>query len=305
MKAIIYRRYGGSDVLEYVDLPDPKLSQNNVIVRIKATALNPADLALQAGIGDGFMDAWFPVIPGWDLAGIVERVGAGVTEFAPGDHVIGYVHHEILRHGTYAEKASVPAGLLVRKPTALDWGTAAALPLAGLTALRAIDNALPGGGTGETILIHGAAGGVGCLAAQLAILRGARVLGVASSAHHSFLRGLGIEPIERGDGLVERIQAAAPGGVSAILDCAGKGALISSAPLVRNDVRVVSIADGGPGIKSVFARADVAALARLAEQTAIGALKVPIAGSYPLVRAAEAQAAFSVSHAPGKFVLTI
>ena len=304
MKAIVYRRYGGPEVLEYVDLPDPKPSQNSVVVRIKAAALNPADLALQAGSGEGFMDAWFPVIPGWDLAGVVERVGAGVTEFAVGDHVMTYVHHQILHHGAYAEKANVPVELLVRKPAALDWETAAALPLAGLTALRAIDHALAGGAAG-TMLIHGAAGGVGCIAAQLALACGARVLGAASSVHHPYLRALGITPVDRGEGLAERVLATAPNGISAILDCAGKGALSSSAPLIRRNVRVVSIAESGTGITTVFARTDPAALTRLSHQAATGALKVPIAATYPLARAAEAQAALSASRGPGKIVLVV
>jgi NADPH:quinone reductase-like Zn-dependent oxidoreductase len=114
MKSIIYRRYGGPEVLELADVPDPKLAQNSVLIRVKAAALNPADLALQAGLGASIMDAWFPVIPGWDVAGIVERVGAGVTEFTAGDEVIGFVREEILHHGTYAEKISVPASTLVR-----------------------------------------------------------------------------------------------------------------------------------------------------------------------------------------------
>src|SRR5580698_11101302 len=116
MKAVIYRQYGGPEVLEIADVPEPKLSQTNVLIRVKAAALNPADHMLQEGLGDSFMDAWFPVIPGWDVAGIVEHAGAGVSEFASGDEVIGFVREEILRHGTYAEKVSASVAYLVRKP---------------------------------------------------------------------------------------------------------------------------------------------------------------------------------------------
>ena len=91
MKAVVYRRYGGPEVLEYTDVPDPKLSQTSVLVRVRAAALNPADYMLQAGLGESHTDAWFPMIPGWDVAGVVERVGAGVSEFAPGDEVIGFM----------------------------------------------------------------------------------------------------------------------------------------------------------------------------------------------------------------------
>jgi len=138
MKAVVYRHYGGPEVLEYTDVPDPKLSQNSVLVRVRAAALNPADHMLQAGLGDSHTDAWFPVIPGWDVAGVVEQVGAGVSEFAPGDEVIGYIRQEILHHGAYAELVSAPVEALARKPRTASWPEAAGLPLAGLTAYRAI-----------------------------------------------------------------------------------------------------------------------------------------------------------------------
>ena len=105
MKAVVYRRYGGPEVLEYTGVPDPKVAQNSVLVRVRAAALNPADHLLQAGLGESHTDAWFPVIPGWDVSGVVERVGAGVSEFAPGDEVIGYIRQDILHHGAYAELA--------------------------------------------------------------------------------------------------------------------------------------------------------------------------------------------------------
>ena len=138
MRAIIYRRYGGPEVLELVNVPNPKLAQNSVLIRVKAAALNPADLALQAGLGDSIMDAWFPVIPGWDVAGIVERVGAGVTEFTAGDEVIGFVREEILHHGTYAEMVSAPASTLVRKPRNATWAQASGLPPSVPTSVRQV-----------------------------------------------------------------------------------------------------------------------------------------------------------------------
>jgi NADPH:quinone reductase-like Zn-dependent oxidoreductase len=131
-------------------------------------------------LGESHTDAWFPVIPGWDVAGVVEQVGAGVSEFAPGDEVTGYIRQEILHHGAYAELA-------------------AGLPLAGLTAYRAIVETLKVE-PGETVLIHGAAGGVGAVAAQLALAGDAHVIGVASSGHHDFLRSLGVVPIRAGRG---------------------------------------------------------------------------------------------------------
>ncbi len=304
MKAVIYRRFGGPEVLEYTDVPDPKLSQNSVLVRVRAAALNPADHMLQAGLGESHTDAWFPVIPGWDVAGVVETVGAGVGEFAPGDEVIGYIRQDILHHGAYAELVSAPVETLVRKPRTASWPEAAGLPLAGLTAYRAVIQTLniePG----ETILIHGAAGGVGAVAAQLAVAREARVIGVASVRHHDFLRSIGVLPLPYEEGIAERVWALAPDGLDAVFDCVGKGVLHTTANLGSTRMRVCSIADGGPGITTVFARLDGAVLTRLVKMVDAGKLRVPIAATYPLAQAAQAQAALKQPHPPGKYVLVV
>lgn len=304
MKAVVYRRYGGPEVLEYTDVPDPKLSQNSVLVRVRAAALNPADHMLQAGLGESHTDAWFPVIPGWDVAGVVERVGAGVSEFAPGGEVIGYVRQDILHHGTYAELVIAPVETLARKPRTASWPEAAGLPLAGLTAHRAIVQTLKVE-PGETVLIHGAAGGVGALAAQLALAGDACVVGAASPGHHDFLRSLGVLPVAPGEGLAGRVRALAPDGVGAVLDCVGKGVLKTTAEVGSSRVRACSIADGGPGVTTIFARSDAVILTRLAEMVDAGGLRVPIAATYPLAQAAAAQTALKQSHPPGKIVLVI
>jgi NADPH:quinone reductase-like Zn-dependent oxidoreductase len=304
MKAVVYRRYGGPEVLEYTDVPDPKLSQTSVLVRVRAAALNPADHMLQAGLGESHTDAWFPVIPGWDVAGVVECVGPGVSEFAPGDEVIGYIRQEILHHGAYAELVSAPVEALARKPRTARWPESAGLPLAGLTAYRAIVQTL-NVAPGETVLIHGAAGGVGAVAAQLALAREARVIGVASAGHHDFLRSIGVLPVAQGDGIAGRVRSLAPDGVDAVLDCVGKGVLHATAEMGSSRMRACSIADGGPGITSVFARSDAAILTRLAEMVDAGGLRVPIAATYPLAQAAAAQTALKQSHPPGKIVLVV
>jgi NADPH:quinone reductase-like Zn-dependent oxidoreductase len=303
MKAVVYRRYGGPEVLEYTDVPDPKLSQNSVLVRVRAAALNPADHMLQAGLGESHTDAWFPVIPGWDVAGVVEQVGAGVSEFAPGDEVIGYIRQQILHHGAYAELVSAPVETLARKPRTASWPEAAGLPLAGLTAYRAIVQTLKVE-PGETVLIHGAAGGVGAVAAQLALAREARVIGVASAGHRDFLRSIGVLPVAQGDGIAG-VRALAPDGVDAVLDCVGKGVLHATAEMGSSRMRACSIADGGPGFTTVFARLDSAILTRLAEMVDAGGLRVPIAATYPLAQAATAQTALKQPHPPGKIVLVV
>jgi NADPH:quinone reductase-like Zn-dependent oxidoreductase len=304
MKAVIYRRYGGPEVLEYTDVPDPKFAQNSVLVRVRAAALNPADHLLQAGLGESHTDAWFPVIPGWDVAGVVERVGAGVSEFAAGDEVIGYIRQDILHHGAYAELVSAPIETLVRKPRTASWPEAAGLPLAGLTAYRAIIQTL-NVEPGETVLIHGAAGGVGAVAAQLALAREAHVIGAASVGHHDFLRSIGVLPVAHGEGIADRVRVLTPNGLDAVLDCVGKGVLHTTANLGSSRMRACSIADGGPGITTVFARLDAAVLKRLVEMVDEGKLRVPIAATYPLAQAAQAQAALKQSHPPGKCVLVV
>ena len=305
MRAIIYRRYGGPEVLELTDVPDPKLAQNGVLIRVKAAALNPADLALQAGLGGSIMDAWFPVIPGWDAAGIVERVGAGVTEFAAGDEVIGFVREEILHHGTYAEKISAPASTLVRKPRNATWAQASGLPLAGLTAYQAIVHTLKLT-KGETVLIHGASGGVGSLAAQIAVKNGARAIGSGSTANHSYLRSIAVEPVLYGDHLVRDVRAIIPEGVDAILDCAGRGVLALNPQLGRAGYRSCSIADSAAGVTTVFARMNQADLLRLVELVEAGSLTVEVAATYPLEDAARAQLALrDGGKKPGKIVLDV
>jgi len=304
LKAVVYRRFGGPEVLEYTDVPNPKLAQNSVLVRVRAAALNPADHQLQAGLGVSHTDAWFPVIPGWDVAGVVERVGAGVSEFTPGDEVIGYIREDILHNGAYAELVSAPVETLVRKPRTASWPEAAGLPLAGLTAYRAIVQTL-NVEPGETVLIHGAAGGVGVLAAQLALARASRVIGAASMGHHDFLRSIGVLPVAHGEGIAHRVRALAPNGLDGVLDCVGKGVLHTTSNLGSSRMRACSIADVGPSITTVFARLDRAALTRLVAMVDEGKLRVPIAATYPLAQAAAAQAALKQPHAPGKIVLVV
>lgn len=288
MKGVSYRRFGGSEVLEYGDLPEPKLSQNAVIVRMKAAAVNPADIALQAGLGESLMETWFPVVPGWDLAGVVERVGAGVVEFQPGDEVIAYTHQDILHSGAYAELASVPVERLSRKPKNASWGEAAGLPLAGLTAYRTVIDTLRAS-QADIVLVLGASGSVGSLATQLAVASGATVMGSASAAHQTYVKSLGAAPVQYGDDVAEQIRKRAPAGVTAIVDCAGHGALAKAMAAAAPGARVCSIADGGPGVTTVFARPAAGILARLVDRVEAGSLRVTVAASFPLADAAAAQ----------------
>ena len=303
MKGVSYSRYGGSEVLEYGDLPEPKLSQNAVIVRMKAAAINPADIALQAGMGESLMETWFPVVPGWDLAGIVERVGAGVVEFRPGDEVVAYTYQVILHNGTYAELVSVPVERLCRKPKNTSWSEAAGLPLAGLTAYRAVIDTLHVSGS-DIVLVLGASGGVGSLATQLAVASGATVIGSASTKHQAYVMSIGAEPVQYGDGLAEAVRKHAPAGVTAIVDCAGHGVLAQAMTAAAPGARICSIADRGPGVKPVFARPDTGVLARLVDLAEAGSLRVTVSASFSLADAALAQHELKAKTCgPGKIVL--
>ena len=305
MKAMIYRHYGGPEVLELAELPAPKTHVDSVLVRVRATALNPADLALQAGALDGAVDTYFPVIPGWDIAGVVERPGLATPEFTPGDEVIGYIRGDVQRaHGGLSELVSADARTLVRKPRTMSFAKAAGLPLAGLTAYQAVVHALDVQ-PGEILLVHGAAGGVGSLAVQIARSRGARVIGTAAAHDHGYVRALGAEPVTYGEGTAGRVRELAPDGAHVVLDTVG-GVLTATASAACPGARIASIAEiGTPGVTSVFCRMNHADLTALAELAETGKLAVRVGATYPLERAADAQRALAVGGTRGKIVIEI
>ncbi len=307
MKAIAANHYGGPDVLALVELPEPKVGPDSVLVRVKATSVNPVDWKMLGGNLDAVMRVHFPLIPGWDLAGVVEKVGAAVYEYAPGDEVIGYVREDHVRDGTYAEKVAAPVRTLAKKPKALSWHQAGALPLVGLTAYQAI--AAVGLRSGETLLVHAASGGVGSLAVQIARARGARVIGTASEANHAHVRELGGEPVTYGDGLAQRVRALAPDGVDAVVDFAGKVTDVSLALLrARDGSRMASIVDSGVkavGGRYLFVRPSTADLTALAELADAGKLTVPVSEVFPLARAGEALARNKAGHTRGKLVIEV
>jgi NADPH:quinone reductase-like Zn-dependent oxidoreductase len=305
MKAITYHEYGGPERLTVAEVPDPKVGPGEVLIRVKAAGVNPVDWKLATGGLDAVMPTYFPVTPGWDVAGVVEAQGMDAGDFEVGDEVIGYLRKDYVQHGTYAELASASVRLLARKPAALSWEQAAGLPLAGLTAYQALDRV--GVGKGDTVLVHAAAGGVGVLAVQLARARGARVIGTASEPNHAFVRELGAEPVQYGEGLADRVRALAPDGVDAVVDLVG-GVVDVSLELLRNPARLVSITDGQAaerGGHAIWVRPDAADLTALAELADEGRLTVPIHRTFPLERAADAWTEQQGGHAHGKIVLTV
>lgn len=215
MKAVRIHAYGDASALTYEDAPRPTAGEGELLIRVHATTANPFDCAARAGYVTGWYAYTFPLILGLDVSGVVEAVGAGVTDFAPGDDV--YARADPARNGAYAEYIAVAASEVAAKPASLDHVQAAALPHVGLTAWRMLIDAA-NVAPGQTVLIHGAAGGVGSVAVQLAKWRGAKVIGTASAHNLDFLRELGVdEAIDYTTTPFEEVV----GGVDVVLDTIG------------------------------------------------------------------------------------
>jgi NADPH:quinone reductase-like Zn-dependent oxidoreductase len=301
VQAIVFEEFGGPEVLRFQEIDEPHAGPGEVRVAVRAAGVNPMDFKIRRGYLQGMIPTTFPAVPGFEVAGVVDEVGEGVTEFAVGDEVVGWS-----QSGAYAEHAVV--GIVARKPAGLAWDQAAALPVAGETAtrvLRELDLQ-----QGETLLVHGAAGGVGAVGVQLAVAQGATVIGTASPANHDYLRSLGAIPVAYGEGLVERVRAVAPNGVDAVFDVAGQGALPDSIELRGGTDRIVTIADFAAGELGVAVSSGgtspedtKAGLADQLQQAADGKLHPRIAETFSLSDAAKAQDLSESGHTPGKLVL--
>src|SRR3954447_25274912 len=237
MKAVTFTEYGDADVLHVADAEEPHAGPGQVRIAVRAAGVNPIDWKARSGIMREAMPLRFPAIDGREAAGVVDEVGDGVSGVAEGDEVFGFAVG-----GAAAEYAVLDD--FTRKPAGLAWEEAAGLPVAVETSVR-VFNVLGGLGEGQTIVINGAAGGVGSAAVQLAKARGARVIGTASERNHEFLRSLGAEPTTYGEGMVERVRALAPDGVDLAFDTAGKGGVRDLTQLTGDPARVATIADFG------------------------------------------------------------
>lgn len=307
MKAISYSAYGSADVMEYGERPDPKVGPDTVLVKVRAAAVNPVDWKAREGYLQGGLEAVFPVIPGWDVSGVVVQPGFAVDEFAVGDEVIGYVREDFLSRGTFAEYVAAPVRALARKPLSLSFEEAAGLPLAGLTAYQVLHRTLKIR-DGDTVLIHAAAGGVGSIAVQIARHAGCRVVGTASPRNHEHLRSLGAEPVEYGEGLVDRLRELVPAGFDASFDTVGGDALRASADTLAQGGRLASIADGevfSYGGRYAFVRPDADDLAQVAELAERGIVSVHVDRVFPLERAADAYRLNQEGRTRGKIVVTV
>src|ERR1700746_3445803 len=304
VKAVRYDEFGGIDVLRVDEVERPVPGDGQVLVRVKAAGINPIEAAIPTGAVAPIFPPTFPSGQGSDLAGVVEEVGAGASGFSPGDQVIGFSN----KRASQAELVLVEAGDLTRKPEKVSWEAAGDLYVVGVTAWGAVRAVAPK--EGETVVVSGAAGGVGSLAVQLARRTGATVIGLASESNHAWLKSHGVIPVAYGDGVADRIRAAAPGGVDAFIDTHGDGyvelalalgvaaeridTLADYAAAQKHGVKTAGGAEAGPGAQ---------VLAELAGLIAGGHLEVPIANVYPLAQVREAYTELERRHTHGKIVL--
>lgn len=299
MKAARFTRFGGPEVLEIVDLPDPRPGVGEIRIAVRAAGINPSDWKKRQGL----LDQALPQTLGYEAAGVVDQIGEGVVGAAVGDEVFGASPYGAAQ----AELAVLSSWATV--PPTLDLASCAAIPAAAETAARALDQL--GVTAGSTVLVNGASGGVGSAAVQLAVARGARVIGTGSPRTHDLLRRLGAEPVSYGDGMSERVRAVVASGVDLALDVAGSGVLPELVDLAGGADRVVTVADvvGARQTGVQFSRGDSGratyALAQVARMAAAGQFEVTVGRTFPLADIAEAHRVGEAGAVRGKLVLTV
>jgi NADPH:quinone reductase-like Zn-dependent oxidoreductase len=298
MRALQFRAYGGPEVLEWAEAPDPHAGPGQIRIAVRAASVNPIDWKIISGALSGGKPMEGIGYLGSDAAGVVDEVGDGVTGVAVGDEVFGRGQH------TQAEDAVL--GSWAAKPPSIDWAVAAAAGVAGETSERGLR--LLDVNAGDTLFVDGGAGGVGAVAVQMALARGATVIASASEANHDYLREIGATPILYGQGLAERVRAAAGGPVDAVFDVAGKTPveeLISLAPEPSQVLSIANFAAGQAGARVTGGDADshpMQALVQVAELLAQNKLVIKVQ-TFPFGRAAEAYRISQSGHVRGKLVL--
>ena len=310
MHAVYYTEFGGTEVLKTGELDMPAIGEGEVLVKIKAAAINPVDAAVRKGLLSSFIPCRFPVIPGWDVAGVVEERGFSARRFAAGDEVYAYARRPVVQWGTFAEYIVLPESYLALRPKNLSFEEVAGIPLVGLTAYQSLFDA---GNLqqGQTVLMLGASGGVGSLGIQLAKATGAQVIGVASEKNHAYMKKLGADATidYKGVNVGEAVKRIAQDGVDLIFDCAGGETLQQSLSALKPAGKVVSILNRGEGLDKniqfqyVFVEPNATELAQLCQLAEVGKLQVPVSERYSLENAAQAFEQIETHHTTGKIVI--
>lgn len=302
-KAYVFSAHGGPEVEAFLDLPRPGPGPGQVLVAVRTAGVNPVDWKRRTGYRPpGVPAPQLPAVFGGEVAGVVEQVGDGVSDFAVGDAVFGNP-----AIGGYAEYTLLPVDTTARKPDALSFTDAATLPIAAATAYDGVRQlALP---PGATLLITGVGGGVGVAAAQIAVHEGVTVVGTASSGKKDFVESLGVTHVEYGDGVADRIRAAAPNGIDAIYDLVGGEVLDQVAGLLTDRTKLITAADrdraAGLGGGPVARVRDRAVLETVAQLVVGGVLNPHVTATYPLDQAPRALRAVEEGHTQGKIVIEV
>jgi NADPH:quinone reductase-like Zn-dependent oxidoreductase len=305
MQAVRFERYGGVDVLEVVEVPRPRAGPGRVVVEVVAAAINPGEVSIRKGLLHDRWPATFPSGEGSDLAGVISEIGEGVEDVAVGDEVIGWSDER----SSHAEAVDVPADQVVAKPAKVPWDAAGSLYVAGTTAWATVKSVRLE--AGEVVGVAAAAGGVGSIAVQLARRLGATVLGIAGPGNSGWLESMGVIPVVYGDGLAERLRAAAPRELDAFIDCFGGGYVdLAIDELGVGPDRVDTIIDWeaagryGSKMEGMSLVADVrSVIGELASFVEAGELVVPVAATFPLQEVRRAFELLEQRHTRGKIVL--
>lgn len=300
MRAVVFDRHGPAEVLRVADLPVPEPTSDQLRIRVRAGGVQPFDTMVRQGTLP--VPVRFPQQLGNEFAGVVERVGPNTHGWSVGDEVLGWAGMASLGDRVVADTAAV-----VRKPAEMPWEVGGALGASGQTALTALRDLRVT--TGETLLVHAAAGGAGSATVQIARARGITVIGTASPGNHDYLRELGAVPVSYGPGLVDRVRAAAPAGVDAALDAVGGTALRDSLALVPNPDRIATLVDHETaeelGVRGVRAERSLAHLGELVDLYRAGSFRVHIRASFPIEEVAAAHRLVEAGRGRGKVVLTL
>jgi len=315
MKAIAIREFGGREKLERMDLPLPAVGEGEVLVRVKAAGVNPVDWKIREGWLKDLFPHRFPLVPGWDAAGIVEKIGPGVSRFRVGDEIFAYCRKPVVQDGAYAEYIALTEEHMAFKPRNTTFTEAAGIPLTALTAYQALVDAA-GIRSGERVLIHAAAGGVGGFGVQIAKGRGALVWGTASGRNGDYVRSLGAERVidYSRDDFRKVVRSAYPDGMDVVFDCVGGDVLKKSVEIVRKGGRLISIVDsldeGSLGradirFEFVFVAPNAKELSEIGQMVEQGRLKVRLEEVLPLEEAAKAHELSESRHTRGKIVLVV